>query len=124
MILTFDPHGVTGHPDHIVSSLEVLNLLKSEMGQEKPVLLWRVADSQERKYFDKGHKFHINIDPTYHYSLSLGESIRKLRAIYSFKSKIKSRLFKLQVTEWYLLDHKELYYLVDFAKDKYNLLYS
>ncbi len=122
-ILTFDPNGITGHPDHIISCVSVLNLIKGLNGN-KPHLLWRVSDKEEKKYFYSEKGFLIDKEPTFQYNLSFWESVKKLRAIFTYKSQLKNIFFRLRVLDWYLFDHKELFYLADFKGDSYEVLLS
>ncbi len=122
-VLTFDPNGITAHPDHIISSVSILNIIKS-LKIEKPKLLWRISDTSEKKHFNQGKGLLVDKEPTYLFNLSLARSINKLKAIFTYKSQFKSVLFKLRVFDWYLLDHKEQYYSVHLEKDKFNLLFD
>jgi len=120
-VLTFDPNGITGHPDHIVTSVSILNLIK-KVKEAKPHLLWRISDIEEKKYFYGEKGLVVEKTPTFSYNLSLVESIRKLKAIFTYKSQFKNIFFRLRVLDWYLFDHKELFYLADFKKDNFEVL--
>jgi LmbE family N-acetylglucosaminyl deacetylase len=115
IIVTFDHSGITGHPDHIVVSREVLALIKKM--QPKPLLYWRVPDMQEYKYFKDNNAMLFAENATHALSYGLAESLNKISAIFAHKSKMKSFLYRLQILEWFLFDHKELYYKVDFKRD-------
>lgn len=120
IVLSFDPHGITGNSDHVVTSLVIFELIKRM--KEQPSLIWRIADSSEKKHFDKGHNIHLSITPNLVHRLNLSQSIKKLKAIYAFKSKFKSLIFRMQVLEWYLFDHKELYYHVNPKNHKLEVI--
>jgi len=122
-ILTFDPHGVTGNVDHVECSVGIFNLLKDMKGK-RPELLWRISDSQEKRFFDKNNEVTLDIEATFYHFLRLTESVKKLKAIFKHKYKFKTLIFKMRVLEWYLFDHKELYYLVDFSNNKYQIVVS
>jgi len=121
-VLTYDPNGITGHRDHIATSIGILNLLKKI--KDRPLLLWRVADREEKEYFKKEGLLDLKIKPTFYYNLKLSESLKKLTAIFSFKEKMKNPIFKMKIIEWYLFDHKEPYYKVDYDKDKFNFSFK
>ncbi|MCH7641439.1 PIG-L family deacetylase [Patescibacteria group bacterium] len=117
IVLTFDHSGVTGHPDHIVSCHEVLKILRKI--KKKPVLLWRVPDTQEKSFFAENRALKFASKPNYHLSYGLKESLIKIRAIFAHNSQMQGVLYRLQILEWFLFDHKELYFRVDYKK-KYN----
>ncbi len=122
-VLTFDPNGITGHTDHIIISVSILNLIKNIKGN-KPHLLWRISDKEEKNYFYKEKGMLVDKEPTFQYNLSLRESLRKLKAIFTYRSQLKNIFFRLRILDWYLFDHKELFYLADFKGDSYDLLIS
>jgi LmbE family N-acetylglucosaminyl deacetylase len=122
-IISFDPAGITGNSHHTLVSLNIYEVLQNM--KNPPQLLWRVADTEEEKYFGKmpyplGKKYENII----HFNLGLRESIKKIKAIFTNRSKFKGLNFKLRILEWYLFDHKESYYLIDFKKDKLNIIYT
>jgi len=116
-ILTFDPSGITGHPDHITSSVETLNLVVKL--KKRPLLLWRVPDFVERFYFRENGALVYSAKPNLIHKYSMKVALNKLKAIFSHGSQIKNFGFKLQMLEWHLFDHKELYFNVDLDK-KYH----
>lgn len=116
VVVTFDPAGITGNSHHTLLSLKLYEIV-SELNK-KPKLLWRVADHEEEKYFGKmpnvlGRPYSDVIK----LKLSFIHSIKKIKAILANQSRMKGFLYKLRIIEWYLFDHSEYYYLVDFAKD-------
>lgn len=117
VVVTFDHSGITGHPDHIVVSAEVLDLIKKM--RKKPMLIWRVPDMQEFKYFQDNNALVFAENATHVVDYGMGESLKKIKAIFAHKSKMKSLISRLQILEWFLFDHKELYYKVDFKRE-YN----
>ena len=116
IIVTFDQSGITGHPDHLVISNEVFEILKNM--KNKPFLLQRVPDKQELNYFKDNKLISFAQKPTHEISYSFEISLKKIQAIFAHKSQLKNFLFRLQILEWLLFDHKELYHLVDFKKDR------
>lgn len=114
IIVTFDHSGITGHPDHIIVSKEVL-ALAAKM-KKKPLLLWRVPDMQEYRYFQDNNALVFAENATHTVSYGMAESLKKIKAIFAHASKMKSFLYRLQILEWFLFDHKELYYKVDFNR--------
>ena len=117
IIVTFDHSGITGHPDHIIVSTEVLSIVR-EM-TVKPTLLWRTPDEQEKHYFKDNTAITFASGPTHILNYGLGQALNKIKAIYSHASQMKSFRFKIQILEWFLFDHKELYCKVDLSK-KYD----
>lgn len=122
-VVSFDPGGVTGNSHHTLTSLKTYEALKSL--KKRPKLLWRVADVEEEKYFGKTPRpLGKEYDPIIKLNLDLKNSIRKVKAILSNKSKMRGFLYQLRVIEWYLLDHQENYYLVDFNRDRLKVSYN
>ena len=121
IVLTFDHSGVTGHPDHIVSCHEVLRILRKI--NKKPVLLWRVPDTQEKSFFNENRALKFASKPNYLLSYGLKESLTKIKAIFAHSSQVRGMLYRLQILEWFLFDHKELYFRVDYKK-KYNYRFA
>lgn len=117
IVITFDYSGITGHPDHIISCHEILKIIIDM--KEKPVLFWRVPDEQEKKYFKNNKALKHASSPDHILNYGFTKSIKKIRAIFSHKSQLQGARFKLQILEWYLFDHKELYFKVDLRK-KYH----
>lgn len=118
IVVTFDYSGITGHPDHLVVSKEVFEYLKGI--KAKPELLLRVPDEQELKYFKENKAINFAQKPTHKLEYSISVSLNKIKAIFAHKSQLTSKLFALQILEWFLFDHKELYHLVDY-KIKYPI---
>lgn len=114
MIITFDQSGITGHPDHLVVSKEIIDICKSDKNIK---LLLRVPDKQELIYFKSNKAIKFAQKATHKLSYTLKEAIIKIKAILAHKSQLKSFLFSLQIIEWYLFDHRELYHLIDFKKN-------
>lgn len=121
-VISFDPSGITGNGDHILSSFIVLKIIK-ELKKEKPDLLWRISNKEEKKYFFNDKMPTIDKNPTFIYKLSIFESIKKISAIFSYKSQLRNMFFRLRIFDWYLFDHKEPYYLVDKEKDIFEFKY-
>lgn len=117
LILTFDPSGITGHPDHIVTCIETLELVKKL--KTPPTLIWRVPDEQERYYFKTNKALAFAEKPNLILRYGFGESLNKIKAIYSHVSQMKGFAFRLQILEWFLFDNKEYYFKVD-LRQKYK----
>ena len=116
-LLTFDHSGITGHPDHIVISVEIVKLIKS-LKSQKPKILFRVPDKVERKHFKTNQSLVLADDPTHIVVLSFRQSLRKIKAIFAHQSQMPSLLFKLRILDWYLFDHFEPYHLLNFKNRK------
>ena len=114
IVLTFDHSGITGHPDHIILCVEVLDLIK-KLGI-KPVLFWRVPDKHEIKIFKKNEALIYRSEATHKLKYTFKEAIKKIKAIYSHRSQMQGTVFKLRILEWFLFDHFELYCKVNMKK--------
>jgi LmbE family N-acetylglucosaminyl deacetylase len=112
IVVTFDLSGITGHPDHVVIASFILKLLK-DMG-DKYTLLLRSPDKQEKSFFKANKTLFLAQEPTHEISYPLSMSLKKIRAIFAHKSQLKDFFFKMQILEWFLFDHKELYHLVNY----------
>lgn len=114
LIVTFDPSGITGHPDHLITSKEIFDTVKSM--DEKPQILFRVPDKQEKNYFKNNQVMPFALKKTHELSYPFSVSIKKIKAIFAHKSQLKNFLFKLQILEWFLFDNKEYYHLLNHKK--------
>lgn len=124
VVVTFDPAGITGNSHHTLYSLKTYEVV-SRMKNDRPELLWRIADKEEEKYFGKMPKALLKpYDPVYSLNLKVMQSFRKIKAILTNRSKMHSIKDKMKFIEWYLFDHSELYYCFDFKKDKLNIKYE
>ena len=117
IVVTFDFSGITGHPDHIASCREILDLVKKQ--KRKIDLLWRVPDEYEVKFFKDNDALKFASKANLKVSCGLTQSYKKIKSIYAHKSQMPNFAFKLHILEWCLFDHKELYYKVDLTK-KYD----
>lgn len=123
-VVTFDPGGVTGNSHHTLTSLKTYEVIRN-ISKSRPNLLWRVADKEEEKHFGKMPKAlgkdYANV---FELNLKMRSSLQKIKAIFMNKSRMNSWAHKLRIFEWYLFDHKEIYYKVDFKKDKLTVNYA
>lgn len=110
IILTFDPSGMTGHPDHIITCQRVLGILKAR--RKDTILLWRLPNALERRFFSYNTLFDLTPKPTYHLRLGFFETVTKLKAIYIHKCQMPGMMFRLIVLFEMLIEQKELYYKV------------
>lgn len=83
LIVTYDLSGVTGHPDHVSASLEVLRVART---MKHTRLIWvsfegfmkeKIVDSRVKKYLQQ---------PRYLLNLNLDEAQRKWRAVFAHRS--------------------------------------
>jgi hypothetical protein len=96
VVVTFEPGGVTGNSHHTLISLKTYEVMR-DLKKDRPKLLWRIADSEEIKYFGQmpsplGRKYTDILK----LNLRLGNSAKKIRAIFSNRSKMKDLSFKLR----------------------------
>jgi LmbE family N-acetylglucosaminyl deacetylase len=115
-VVTFDPGGVTGNSHHTHISLATYDALR-EIKNNNIKLLWRIADKEEEKHFGKMPRV-LKYSRVLSIKLGLKESYKKIKSIFLNKSKFTKFTFKLRILEWYLFDHSESYYHVNFDKDK------
>jgi len=111
IIVTFDFSGLTGHPDHIVSALEVFNIVK-EM-KTKPILFWRVPSEKEKRYFRAKEAYSYTVHPNYTLRFGISEALKKIQAVFAHRSQMQSLIFKLRFIWLFLSSHQETYFLVD-----------
>lgn len=122
-VITFDPGGITGNSHHTLTCLKTYDALRHL--SKRPKLLWRIADFEEEKYFGKTQRpLSKEYDKVVKLNLRLKNSLLKVKSILSNKSKMGGVLHKLRIIEWYLLDHQESYYVVDFDRDRLKVNYG
>jgi LmbE family N-acetylglucosaminyl deacetylase len=121
MILTFDPSGITGHPDHISLS-KYINSLLSEYPNIK--ILNFVPGKLEKRFFRKLNTSIIySLTPEVEVSSSLSMNIKKLKAIESHKSQIRSLKTKLLNLLHVFISPKEYLHEVK-SDEKYTYEYT
>lgn len=112
IVLTFDLSGITGNADHITSSVVVLSVIK----KKKTILLWRVPDEQEKSYFKQNEALVFAEKPTHKLTMSFGQSLKKISAIFAYRTHLVGFVYRLHILDWFLFNHRELYHLVDIKK--------
>jgi N-acetylglucosamine malate deacetylase 2 len=120
IVLTFDHSGITGHPDHIATSVEIHKYIKRM--RVKPALFWRSPDSQEAERFRENKAIGYASTPNYRYDLSFKEALVKMLAIFSHKSQMQDFNFRMNIMQMILLKRYEHFHKVDF-KSKYPFKY-
>ena len=117
IVITFDPSGLTGHPDHISVSTNIFALVKEKF----PVitLLWYTMPVEIRKnHFDKTL---LPYASSISYSLNLGTSFfAKFRAAASYPSqRFGPIIIHPWITIFLMLSklNQEWYHKVDLAKN-------
>jgi LmbE family N-acetylglucosaminyl deacetylase len=85
IVVSFDHSGWTGHPDHIISSVETKNILRN---YPDTILLWPVIDPEGKKWVNEEVR---DIMPKANYYFELGKK-RRL-ALYKAASSYPSQRF-------------------------------
>jgi len=101
MVVTFDCGGMTGHPDHIASSMHVHRIIKNI--KEKPLLFWGI---------NKRNNYNCDLDPTHHVNSNIIYILNSIRSLITYKSQIQNIsyfIFHLNI----IIRRKEYYILVD-----------
>jgi LmbE family N-acetylglucosaminyl deacetylase len=114
IIVTFDFSGLTGHPDHIVSAVEVFEIVKEL--KTKPLLFWRAPSEKERSYFKAKEAFSYAMNPNYILKLGISETLKKIGAVFAHRSQMQSFKFKLKFLWLFLSSRQETYFLVDMRR--------
>ena len=97
LVVTYDLSGVSGHPDHISLSLEVLRTLKKLKNAK---LLWVSFDEEHKQKMVDERVGYLLQGPEYILDLSLGESRRKWRSAFAHQSQNLRGYLK---APWWLL---------------------
>lgn len=106
VVVTYDPSGTTGHPDHIAQSIEVLRIYKKTKNFK---LIWTsFAGATVNKMVNKKVVRYLQ-NPVYYLDLSPSEGVKKWRAVFKHKSQnlgsyVGRPWWKLVLTmkrEWY-----------------------
>ena len=113
IIVTYDQSGISGHPDHITSSLAVKAILEGKLkkGEKAPLLFWV---SLPKNFFFK-HLFKNVSQPNFVLNYGSGW-LRKYRAAKAHRSQKIGRNYPLPYWLLLLLLRKEWYYQVDLEK--------
>ncbi|OGM12423.1 hypothetical protein A2Z22_04590 [Candidatus Woesebacteria bacterium RBG_16_34_12] len=120
IVITFDPSGITGHPDHIVTCIQVLKTFR-EIAKPS-FLLWRVPDRLEIKEFKENKSLSFAQKPNYFLKYSLKQKLTKIKAILSHQSQLKGLKYKILIIIESLINRKEYYFRVD-VKRRYKAKY-
>jgi LmbE family N-acetylglucosaminyl deacetylase len=115
VVVSFDHSGVTGHPDHIISSVGVLAVLRKMKMKSRPRLFWMVPIPVFKERFRKSGTFDLIPEPTHRLSFDLPTAVRKVRAILSHRSQFP-RGKMILIAAGHLLYRGELYHRVDFRR--------
>lgn len=87
VVVTYDHSGWTGHPDHIVLSVELFKMLKKK-GKEAPLLLWSVWPGRVRRFMVHDDLVNIMNQPDLQLKLSPQEWYLKRKALYMHESQL------------------------------------
>lgn len=117
IILTFDHGGMTGHPDHIIVSVELLKMIRKM--KIKPLLLWRVPGAAERKLLGRHADHECASAPNLYLKYGFLDFIRKMKAVFAHRSQMRSFLHILKFTFLMFVFRAEYYCEVD-PKKKYK----
>ncbi len=113
IVVTFDHSGWTGHPDHIVSSMEVKKLLSTKFS--KLILLWPVIDPDGKKWMN-GEVREIMPKANLKLNLTNPTRLKLYLAACSYKSQRFSDKKLMPILRIILGWREEWYHRVDFSK--------
>ncbi len=89
IIVTYDPTGITGHPDHVVLSHEI-SLVAYELNKNKsknaPRLLWPAYEGLPKNRMYHPEMFDAAPEPSHHLALNPVQVFRKYQAIIAHQS--------------------------------------
>lgn len=86
VVVTYDHSGLTGHPDHIVLSVELFKILKR--AKDRPLLLWSVWPGEIRRFMIHDEVVGVMNEPEYELKLSIFEWLAKRKALFAHKSQL------------------------------------
>lgn len=112
LVVTYEPSGLSGHPDHVVVSREVFSIVKK---YRKTQLLWvGLEKGLARKFVDE-EVWKVMLKPEYKLEMSLGEVMRKSMAILAHWCQGLWTKPKLWALFWYY--RTEYYSLADMNQE-------
>jgi len=114
VVVTYDPSGATGHPDHIKLCLKVKEIVSKLDQKSRPVLVWTTFYPQIARHFVPGEVRNYLVDADYELKLTLLEVITKFRAILSHRSQRYENLFAIVLGM--LIVKKEWYHRVELGR--------
>lgn len=115
VIVTYDPSGMTGHPDHIRVALKLKEIVGKIRFKSKPVLLWTsFYPNVVRKFIPSDVRDFLTV-AHYENNMTLFESVTKIRAMTCHKSQRYDNL--LAILAGVLIVKKEWYHRVDLKKN-------
>ncbi len=116
LIVTYDHSGVSGHPDHIILSLKVLEIVKDF--SSKPLLLWNTIDLTQKaiakRLVSKRVVDYVSV-PTHLLQLKFFERIAKFRSFLQYQSQFPVKTI-LMIAGFIFKTHTEWYHMVDLNK--------
>ena len=114
IVITYDPTGITGHPDHINVGLGVKKIIHNIIG-EKPTLLWvTFGNGNYIRLIPIAIKEYLT-HPTYQLNMSLQVIMSKIGAMLCHRSQRYEQVFFIILGM--LIFRKEWYHKVDIKKD-------
>lgn len=116
LVVSYDHSGLTGHPDHIVSSLAVKEVITREKGEKRPLLFWVTLAEELRRLpaFQLARDFFSR--PTHR--LDLGWNwLRKWRAARAHKSQRLGKNLPWSLSYFLFKYPYEWYHRVDLNKN-------
>lgn len=117
IIVSLDHSGITGHPDHIILSVKLLDIIRTS--KSKPILLWS-SPTRLNKLVNRSSKTkEFFSTPDLKLPLPLQATLNKYKAFTSHKSQIPSVMFKIGAFLLFILEHKELFHQVN-LNEKYE----
>lgn len=120
IVVTYDHSGVSGHPDHIALSIEVLRQANSLPDTK---LLWPAFSGRIRDKMVNPKVVHLSNPPTHQLQLGLRENWVKWQVLLCHKSqRLFSHIFGLRLLIMLLMHSKEEYALADKSK-RYSYQY-
>lgn len=123
LIVTYDHAGVSGHPDHVTLSMEMLRLARKIKGVK---LLWPAFTGKARELMVNPKVEAYAAEPDYVLNMTIGERYKKWRALKIHRSQAlgrdASRKTKLPLLVLSLANKTEMYAEANFKK-KYGYRY-
>lgn len=117
IVVTYDHSGMSGHPDHIILSLELEKLLRDMYSNKnRPLLLWNTLVGVKRKFVNK-LVVENAVLPEYELRMDPVSSIKKWQAAREHVSQKLGKGLPVPLFLVFLLLNTEWYHQVDWEKD-------
>ena len=114
VVVTYDPTGISGHPDHINLSVGVKRIINELLIARKTILFWVTLDGQSKNLVTSSVRRYLT-NANYELTMTYSIILSKLKAMFCHKSQRYDKLSEIILRM--ITTRKEWYHKVDMKKD-------